>query len=212
MHPTWLRCTKRRSVPLRVEARWCITLGLTSATKVNLHFPRTHHFSAYHFSHFFSFPGTPIQGQSWCEKSRNQASRVLQQTPHLVADFYMNEDEGTCMNQERLFRGRCQEIVGGRRRQGKAGESWGEPRLCVSRIQTQLLGRRGSSKQAHQLISPTPSFSPILHYILPHFPPSTNIHLPFCSMSWPPYTYQISSGEQHTKGVPPITDQEDTSF
>ena len=203
MHPTWLRCTKRRSVPLLAEPKWCITLGLTSATKVNLHIPHAHHFSAYHFSHF----------NDWCEKSRNYASRVLQQTPHhLNGCWLLNEDEGTCMNQERLFRGRCQEIVGGRRRQGKAGESWGEPRLCVSRIQTQLLGRRGSSKQAHQLISPTPSFSPILHYILPHFPPSTNIHLPFCSMSWPPYTYQISSGEQHTKGVPPITDQEDTSF
>ena len=113
------------------------------------------------------------------------------------------------MNQESLFRGRCQEIVGegddrgfkegvsrkvsrscwGRRRW--AGESWGSPRLCVSRIQTQLppWRWRGSSKQAHQLISAPPSsyptlplhYPPIPHYVhlFATFPSSTNIHLPF---------------------------------
>ena len=75
-------------------------------------------------------------------------------TTWMVVDFYMRTK--ACA----WIRKGCFEEGVKKRGGGRAGESWGAPSLCVSRIQTQLLGRRGSSKQAHQLISPTPSFFP----------------------------------------------------
>ena len=146
---------------------------------------------------YFISRNAPHQGQSreliWDQMLEQFIFNIqdLEQNSHLRRRRYMN--------QESLFRGRCQEIVGegddrwfeegvsrkvsrncwGRRRcfddgvsrkvsrnwgrRRWAGESWGSPRLCVSRIQTQLpLRWRGSSKQAHQLISAPPSSYPTL--------------------------------------------------
>ena len=104
--------TKMQQEEECASASWCITRALTSATKVNLHFPRTHHY-------FNSRNAYPRTGLVWKLKEPRIPGFTADTTPMwIIADFYMNEDEGTCMNQERLFLGGCQEIVG-RRRHGR---------------------------------------------------------------------------------------------
>ena len=110
--------------------KWSITFALAFATQVNLHFPCIHHFSVYHFNHFnasmtfiFHFQ-KHLSKDKACVENQGTASTRLpgfysRHHTYMSGCFLVHEEKGTNMNQERLFRGRCQEIVGGRRRQGR---------------------------------------------------------------------------------------------